>query len=293
MGELKKIKGESYEITLVGWLPATNNQLERAREMVEKLDGLVIGDDAGMKKADELRTSLDTMQKEIESARAKEKAPVNDLANEIQSKYMPYITLLKDGVKKISQKIIARQSKIDAEVKMENARRAAIAAKVEQDRRDELERQAQAQWEKEAAARAEADRLTAAAENEKNSKKKAEMEAEAIRQQQAADRAALQAADREQKKEEVYVPPQQVMAPKLNLGSHTRAKWTAEIVDLDVFKNAILAGTIPLNAVEPNMEYIRGRAKTDTDTLKWPGIRFYNDIGLAKNHATTKKLLDF
>lgn len=39
--------------------------------------------------------------------------------------------------------------------------------------------------------------------------------------------------------------------------------------------------TISLEAIEPCDTYLRGRAKTDKNTLKWPGVRFYDKGSVA------------
>ena len=203
------------------------------------------------------------------------------LGKDIQAKFTPVLELADKAIESVSRKIIARQQEVQAAIDKENARLAAIAAKAEQDRKDELDRQAQAQRDKEAAARAQADRLAAAAENEKNAKKRAEMEAEAARQQAAADKAAAAALDREQKKEAVYVPAQQVMAPKVETGQTMRDNWDAEVIDLAALVKAVSSGQAPLLALKADMVYICKRSSSDKGQLDWPGVRFFNDKTLA------------
>ena len=71
-------------------------------------------------------------------------------------------------------------------------------------------------------------------------------------------------------------PPSSVPRGGAARGMTHRANWTFEITDKAAFVKAVADGTISLEAIQENAVYLRGRAKADKNTLRWPGVRFFN-----------------
>lgn len=75
-------------------------------------------------------------------------------------------------------------------------------------------------------------------------------------------------------------PPPPSTVPKVR-GISQRENWTFEVVDKKAFVAAVAAGEISLEAIEPCDVYLRARAKADKNTLKWPGVRFFDKGSVA------------
>lgn len=71
-------------------------------------------------------------------------------------------------------------------------------------------------------------------------------------------------------------PPVAAVVPK-SKGVSVKANWTYRITDKAAFIRAVVDGTIPLDAVVENATYLRGKAKVDKNTLRWPGVSFYDE----------------
>lgn len=60
-------------------------------------------------------------------------------------------------------------------------------------------------------------------------------------------------------------------------GITPRQTWHAEITSLQVLIDAVAKGQAPILAIEPNMTYLNGRARTDKALLKIPGVKAVPD----------------
>jgi len=74
--------------------------------------------------------------------------------------------------------------------------------------------------------------------------------------------------------EPVYVPPIRVMSevPK-SKESHIRETWSAEGFDLMATVKAIAEGKAPLQAIEYDMTFLNGQARSYKQSLNIPGVR--------------------
>ena len=74
--------------------------------------------------------------------------------------------------------------------------------------------------------------------------------------------------------EPVYVPPIKVMSeiPK-SKESHIRETWAAEGIDLMATVKAIAEGRAPLQAVEYDMTFLNGQARSYKQAMNIPGVR--------------------
>jgi hypothetical protein len=74
--------------------------------------------------------------------------------------------------------------------------------------------------------------------------------------------------------EPIYVPPIKVMSevPK-SKESHIRETWSAEGFDLMATVMAIAKGTAPLQAVQYDMTFLNGQARSYKQSLNIPGVR--------------------
>lgn len=69
-----------------------------------------------------------------------------------------------------------------------------------------------------------------------------------------------------------------VTTPK---GISTRSNWTCQVDDKMALVRAVAEGKVSLEALEPNMVYLRARAKADKDTFRCPGVRVYDAATVA------------
>jgi hypothetical protein len=74
--------------------------------------------------------------------------------------------------------------------------------------------------------------------------------------------------------EPVYVPPIKVNStvPK-SKESHVRETWSCEVVDLKALVVAIAQGKAPLQAVEADMAFLNGQARSYKQALSIPGVK--------------------
>jgi len=61
--------------------------------------------------------------------------------------------------------------------------------------------------------------------------------------------------------------------PKLQGGPIYREIWDAEVFDKPLFVKAVAEGKISLNAVDPNMVFLRAQARSLKKTMNYPGAR--------------------
>lgn len=72
----------------------------------------------------------------------------------------------------------------------------------------------------------------------------------------------------------VVVPS--VFVPKTTpngFGNATRRTWGAEVTDLMALVKAVAAGTVPIQAIEPNMVFLNGQSRMLKAALAYPGVR--------------------
>lgn len=140
--------------------------------------------------------------------------------------------------------------------------------------------------EKERAERERREREAAAQEEER---RRLEAEAAELRAQAAeaadprqADRLAQEAAEVAQEAAMVQapvLPVQRTVAPVKGISS--RSNWTCEVADKMALIRAVAAGEISPEALEPNMVYLRARAKADKAGFTCPGVRVYDAATVA------------
>lgn len=69
-------------------------------------------------------------------------------------------------------------------------------------------------------------------------------------------------------------------APRL-AGVASRQNWTAEVVNLRELVAAVAAGKVPILALAPNEQWLRGQARLMKDQLNIPGVRAVNRASVA------------
>ncbi|MDE2106142.1 MAG: hypothetical protein KGL39_53460 [Patescibacteria group bacterium] len=114
--------------------------------------------------------------------------------------------------------------------------------------REEAERRARAEW----AAR------------------QAEMRAEAA---QAAEAGEILRADELVETAAVMPVPEVAIPEAKATGMNVRVTWTAEVTDRDALLRAVLAGTVPSDAVQVNQSMLNNSARAMKAEMHWPGMR--------------------
>lgn len=79
----------------------------------------------------------------------------------------------------------------------------------------------------------------------------------------------------------VPAPVVSVPAPPPVKGLTTKSYWRAEVTDLAALVTACASGDVPLEAVLPNEKLLGQTARALKGALRWPGVRVYEDRGLA------------
>ena len=53
----------------------------------------------------------------------------------------------------------------------------------------------------------------------------------------------------------------------------TRKNYKAEVVDVMALAKAVVAGTVPLQAIEGNSKFLNNQARMLKDDMKFPGVK--------------------
>lgn len=132
----------------------------------------------------------------------------------------------------------------------------------------------------------EADRLADEATAKEEAALSAPTRAEAQELTAAAGELQASAADVRQEAATVQAPvlplAPTVTPPK---GTSIKANWSHEVEDLLALVKAVAAGTVSREAVLPNDVYLRARAKADKDTIRIPGVRFFDAVTVSHRKA--------
>lgn len=216
---------------------------ETALAISQQATALVITSEPEYLAAAETVKELKARAKAIEEKRIELTAPLNQSLRRINELFKtPHATILA-AVDRIGRAMIGYQD-AQRRAKQEAERLAQEAARKEQQRIEALAM--------ERAARAEAKGDTA----------KAEAILDAI---------------------PFVVPPQVVAVPEVPkiAGLAPRSYWKAEVVDFAALVTACASGDVPLEAVLPNEKLLGQTARALKGALRWPGVRVYEDRGLA------------
>lgn len=119
--------------------------------------------------------------------------------------------------------------------------------------------------EKRRQAEEEENRLRAAAERERARLEAQAAKAEARGDTSRADDLAMQAAM-------VPAPIVAAQVPKTS-GVVTRDHWSAEVTSLKELAAAVAAGTVPVEALQPNMAFLNANVRAMKAAFRWPGVR--------------------
>jgi hypothetical protein len=143
---------------------------------------------------------------------------------------------------------------------------------------------ARQQAERDEAARRERELEAQRAEQERLAAEAAQLEAAAAEapDPRQADRLAQEAAEVRQEAatvERPVLPVQRTVAPAK--GISTRSNWTAQVDDKMALIRAVAEGKVSAEALEPNMVYLRQRAKADKSAFVAPGVRVYDAAGVS------------
>jgi len=157
--------------------------------------------------------------------------------------------------------------------------------------RDDAERERK-RLEKEAQGRererlqAEADRLAEEARQKEEAAQSAPSRADAQELTRAAGELQAEAEHARHEAATVQAPvlpaTPAVAPPK---GTSIKANWSHEVTNLMELVKAVAAGQVSREAVLPNDVYLRARAKADKDTVRIPGVRFYDAVTVSHRKA--------
>lgn len=225
---------EQVQISPVGFTEQIEEEKKNALALYEKIQAVSIITVDDYTFADGLLKDVKAKYKFLEDTEEGMIKPMRDGYNNARKKIIDFFSSPKEKLEKA--KTILNKAMIDwAE---------------EQKRK---ERELQRQLEEDAKKRAEQQVLEAA------------IEAEAAGEKEEAEQIIA---------EPVYVPPIRVVSeiPK-SKESHIRETWSAEIIDLKTLVTAIVANSAPVEAVEPNMTFLNGQARSYKQSLNIPGVR--------------------
>lgn len=125
----------------------------------------------------------------------------------------------------------------------------------------------------------EADRLAAEAKAKEDAALMASSRSDALALETEAAELKTSAAEVRQEAATVQAPVlsarPSVTPPK---GTSIKANWSHEVTDLMALAKAVVAGAVSIQAIAANDTYLRQRAKADKDTVRIPGVRFYDAI---------------
>ena len=80
------------------------------------------------------------------------------------------------------------------------------------------------------------------------------------------------------------VPPVTVakdrFVPKV-AGTSRRETWKAEVADLAALAKAVVAGTVPIQAIQPDQKFLNQQARALKSALTYPGVRAYAESTMA------------
>lgn len=126
-----------------------------------------------------------------------------------------------------------------------------------------------------------------AAAKRADDQRRAEEEARRAGNEAEARRLAALATANEAKVEEktavaqTVVPAIAVVEPTKVSGIAMRETWSALVLDPNALVKAIAAGTVPMQAFEPNMKFLNNQAKALKKDLAYPGVRAVRETGIA------------
>lgn len=124
--------------------------------------------------------------------------------------------------------------------------------------------------------------LDAQEKAERERQRQAELEAKAAQEKEAGERAAqaeLEGADKEDVqaiKDEAKAPvPAPLVEPEIkqDKGVYRAKTYDVEVVSLKSLLNAITKGKVPVDAVTPNLKYLKAQARATEGRMKIPGVK--------------------
>ena len=83
----------------------------------------------------------------------------------------------------------------------------------------------------------------------------------------------------------VSAPVIPLSIPTSERSTAKRTTWSAEITDLMTLVKAVAAGQVPLEAIEPNMGYLNGRARLEKEKLVIAGVKAVGTESLASKRG--------
>lgn len=106
-----------------------------------------------------------------------------------------------------------------------------------------------------------------------------EQERERLRLEKLAEKAAARGDDTKAEEfaaraETVALAPTALPEPEAPTGIVYRYTYRAEVTDLPALLTAVLAGTVPAEAVAADLKYLNATARATKGAIRWPGVRF-------------------
>lgn len=237
----------------------------RAGEILLQAQGMHVTAETYESAAGFLR-GVKSLAREIEAERKALTDPLNAVVKRIMDKFRP----ANDALAKAETVVKGKLAAYSAEVERRRQEAERIAREAQRKAEEKLRSEA------EAARRAEEEALNKAEEA-----RRAGDEAAAKAAMAEAARKAAMAEKREEKAEVVAMAPVVVEAAPEAAGISYRTTWRAEVTDLKALAAAVLAGTVPAEAIVANDKYLGQVAKSLKGSVNWPGVRWIADRTVA------------
>lgn len=237
--------------------------------LVEQAKALQITSPEAFEQAGHLLVALKDFARQVEDFWAEDIARAHAAWKGLTTKRASYLDPLKDAITVLSARYAA--------FAQEQKRLAEKARREEEERLRKLEQErlaAEAKAREEEAKRLEAEAKAADSYDERRA-----IEAEA-------HQAKAEAADLRQEAATVQAPVlPDVPAVALPKGTSVRANWTFRVDDKLALIKAVAAGEVSPESLDVSTTYFTKRAKADKDSVRIPGVTFYDAGSVATRRA--------
>lgn len=231
-----------------------------AEDMVTRAHAFVVDSPVAYAEAGQMIDAMKAKRKEVEGFFAPMVEAAHAAWKALTEKRRSYTDPLDEAVSALTQKYAAYKRRVDEEVAAER-------------RRQEQE----AQERERARLKAEAEERERQAEEARKAAEIADTREEAQQLEAIADTMAAEATVIKQEAATVEAPVLPLSSPIEHVkGPSVRANWTFRVTDKMALIKAVAAGQVSPEALETNDTYLRARAKADKDTVRIPGVQFFD-----------------
>jgi hypothetical protein len=241
--------------------PESEQALARqSTDLVSTAKALQIADVAAFERAGGFLQTLKDKQRQIEEFFAPDIERAHAAWKGLTTKRASYIDPIKEAITIVSSRYAAFAQEVKRKAEAERRERELAAQRAEQER---LRKEAEAR-------EAEARRLAAEAEHATSRQEALALEEQASALTSEAESLKVEAAEVQAP---VLAAQPSVTTPK---GTSVRANWTYEVTDKLALIKAVADGKVSHEAIEISSKYLNARAKADKDTIRVPGVRFFD-----------------